>query len=61
MVSVEQNNFTLAFLTKAKFAIFGVKKSKRYENNDVKNLSDMKTFFQRYDCKLTYNDYYSQL
>ena len=25
--------------------------------NDVKNLSDVKTFFQIFNCKLTYNDY----
>jgi hypothetical protein len=46
---VSQNQSQLAFLTKAKFAIFGV-----IFENDVKNLSDVKTFFFKY---LTYNDY----
>jgi hypothetical protein len=35
----------------AKFAILGV-----LFENDVKNLSDVKTFFQIFNCKLTYND-----
>jgi hypothetical protein len=42
----------LVFLTKAKFTIFGY-----FFENDVKNLSDVKTFFQIFNCKLNYNGY----
>ena len=45
-----QQESQLGFLTKAKFAI-------HFFENDVKNLSDVKTFLQILNCKLTYNYY----